>query len=470
MGKFWQLLVLTGYTQSMNLDDYLIQNRQQHLDELLDFLRIPSVSALSEHINDIKKATEFVAEKLRDLGFKVTIYPTLGHPVVFAEYHINPALPTVLIYGHYDVQPPDPLDLWESPPFEPVIKEGVIIARGSSDDKGQVYAHIKGAESLLKTTQTLPVNLKFLIEGEEEIGSSNLSPFIEAYKTELAAKIVLISDGAMLAPQTPTITYGLKGLTYIEVGVKTANLDLHSGAFGGGVPNPINSLAKMIAQLHDNQGRITVPGFYDAVIDVSATEKAAFAKVPFDEAKFCEEIGVRATPGETGYSLLERLWARPTLDCNGIKGGFQGEGAKTVIPREAMAKISCRLVPNQDPQDIAQKLGDYLISIAPKGVEVTITNLHGGQPAMTPIESPSVQAAAKALQDVYGKEPLFTRTGGTIPVVSSFQTLLKSEVVLVGFGLQNDRAHSPNEKFDLLNYYKGIETSAALIKAFAGDR
>jgi acetylornithine deacetylase/succinyl-diaminopimelate desuccinylase-like protein len=450
----------------MDLSTYLLESRSRHLEELLAFLRIPSVSALSEHASDVKRGAAFAAEKLNELGLKTTVYPTAGHPVVFAEYHINAALPTVLIYGHYDVQPPDPLELWESPPFEPVVKDGLIIARGSSDDKGQVYAHIKGVESLLKTSQTLPVNLKFLIEGEEEVGSPNLGPFIEAHKQELAADVVLISDGSMFAPNTPTITYGLRGLAYIEVQVKTANLDLHSGGFGGGVPNPINALARMIAQLHDDNGRVAVPGFYDAVQDVSENEKAAFAKVPFDEAKFRDQIGVTATPGEVGYSLLERLWARPTLDCNGIQGGFQGQGAKTVIAREAMAKISCRLVPHQDPEDITQKLGDYLKAISPQGVEVTVINLHGGKPGMTPIESSSVQAAAKALHGVYSQEPLFTRTGGTIPVVSTFQDILKSEVVLVGFGLDNDRAHSPNEKFDLVNYYKGIETSAALIKTF----
>jgi acetylornithine deacetylase/succinyl-diaminopimelate desuccinylase-like protein len=452
----------------MDLSSYLQTSQSRHLQELLEFLRIPSISALSEHANDTKRAAEFAAEKLKNLGFKTEIHPTAGHPVVAAEYLVNRALPTVLIYGHYDVQPPDPLDLWDSPPFEPVIKDGVIVARGSSDDKGQVYAHIKGAESLLKTTQSLPVNLKFLIEGEEEIGSPNLSPFIEVHKHDLAADVVLISDGAMFAPQTPTITYGLKGLAYIEVHVKTANRDLHSGGFGGGVPNPINQLAKMIGKLHDDNERVTVPGFYDAVIDISDAEKEAFAKVPFDEKTFCDEIGVTATPGEAGYSLLERLWARPTLDCNGIKGGFQGEGAKTVIAREASAKISCRLVPDQDPEDIAQKLGNYLKQIAPAGVEVTITNLHGGYPALTSIDSKSVRAAARALQVVYGRDPLFTRTGGTIPVVSTFQNILASEVVLVGFGLNSDAAHSPNEKFDLVNYYKGIETSAALLKAFAG--
>lgn len=451
----------------MNLQDYLQSSQQRHLDELLEFLSIPSVSALSTHNADTRKAAEFVATKLKDLSFQVTLNETPKHPIVTAHYHVDDALPTVLIYGHYDVQPPDPMNLWTSPPFEPVVKDGVIVARGSSDDKGQVYAHIKGAEALIKTTGTLPVNLKFLIEGEEEISSPNLLPFLGSHEDDLKTDVVIISDGAMMAPNTPTITYGLKGIAYIEVRVKTAAMDLHSGAFGGGVPNPINALAKMIAALHDSKGRITVPGFYDAVLDVSPMEKAAFEKVPFDEKKFAQEIGVTATPGEAGYSLLERLWARPTLDCNGIGGGFQGEGSKTVIANTAMAKISCRLVPNQDPDDIRDKLTAYLKELAPAGVQVEVIDLHGGKPAMSPIESGSVQTAAKALQQVYGKEAIFARTGGSIPIVSNLQDLLKAEVVLVGFGLETDRVHSPNEKFDLENYYKGIETSSALLNAFA---
>jgi acetylornithine deacetylase/succinyl-diaminopimelate desuccinylase-like protein len=453
----------------MNLQDYLQASQQRHLDELFEFLRIPSVSALSAHNSDTKKAAEFVASKLRDLGFKVTMNETPKHPVVTAHFYVNDSLPTVLVYGHYDVQPPDPINLWTSPPFEPVIKDGLIVARGSSDDKGQIYAHIKGAEALIKTTGTLPVNLKFLIEGEEEISSPNLLPFIESHLDDLKTDVVIISDSAMIAPNTPTITYGLKGIAYIEVRVKTAAMDLHSGAFGGGVPNPINALAKMIAALHDNNGRVTVPGFYDAVLDISPMEKAAFAKVPFDEKKFAREIGVSATPGEAGYSLLERLWARPTLDCNGIGGGFQGEGSKTVIANTAMAKISCRIVPNQDPEDIRDKLIAYLKKLAPAGVQVEVIDLHGGKPALSPIESRSVQTAAKALQQVYGKEASFARTGGSIPIVTSLQTLLGTEVVLVGLGLETDGAHSPNEKFDLINYYKGIETSAALLNAFAGS-
>lgn len=450
----------------MDLPEYLQASQQRHLDELLAFLRIPSVSALSTHNADTRKAAEFVGAKLKDLGFQVTINETPKHPIVTAHYHVNDNLPTVLIYGHYDVQPPDPINLWTSPPFEPVLKDGLIIARGSSDDKGQVYAHVKGAEALIKTTGTLPVNLKFLIEGEEEISSPNILPFIEAHRDELKSDVVIISDSAMLAPNTPTITYGLKGIAYIEVRVKTAAMDLHSGAFGGGVPNPINALAKMIAKLHADNGRVTVPGFYDAVLDISRVEKAAFANVPFDEAKFAKDIGVTATPGEAGYSLLERLWARPTLDCNGIGGGFQGEGSKTVIANTAMAKISCRLVPNQDPNDIRDKLTAYLKELAPAGVHVEVIDLHGGKPAMSPIESKSVQTAARALHQVYSKEAIFARTGGSIPIVSNLQDLLRAEVVLVGFGLETDRVHSPNEKFDLENYYKGIETSAALLNAF----
>jgi acetylornithine deacetylase/succinyl-diaminopimelate desuccinylase-like protein len=452
----------------MTLQNYLQTSQQRHLDELLEFLRIPSVSALSTHNADTRKAAEFVASTLKDLGFKVNVNETALHPVVTAHYHVDDKLPIVLIYGHYDVQPPDPIALWTSPPFEPVIKDGLIVARGASDDKGQIYAHIKGAEALIKTTGTLPVNLKFLIEGEEEISSPNILPFIQSHLSELKTDTVIISDSAMLAPNTPTITYGLKGIAYIEVGVKTAAMDLHSGAFGGGVPNPINALAKMIAHLHDDNGRITVPGFYDDAVDITPLEKAAFAKVPFNEVTFAEQIGVSATPGEAGYTLLERLWARPTLDCNGIGGGFQGEGSKTVIPNEVMAKISCRLVPNQDPDDIRDKLTAYLKVLAPAGVQVEVKDLHGGKPAMSPIDSRAVQTAAKALQQVYGKEAIFARTGGSIPIVSSLQELLNADVVLVGFGLETDRVHSPNEKFDLENYYKGIETSAALLNAFAG--
>ncbi|MBS3934448.1 MAG: dipeptidase [Truepera sp.] len=447
------------------LKDYLRANQQRHLNELLDFLRIPSVSTDSSRQGEVRRAAEFVTDRLTELGFEAQRFETPRHPVVVARYRISDSATTVLVYGHYDVQPPEPLALWTSPPFEPVVEDGLIVARGASDDKGQLYAHIKGAEALLATTGTLPVNLTFLIEGEEEIGSPNLTPFIEAHRELLAADVVLISDGAMVAPDTPTITYGLRGLAYVDVVVRGAGRDLHSGAYGGGAPNAINALAKIIAQLHDEQGRVTVPGFYDAVLELTDTEREAFRQVPFDEAHFKREAGLAATPGELGYTLLERLWARPTLDCNGIGGGFQGEGAKTVIAAEARAKISCRLVPNQDPHDIAAKLAAHLKSLAPPGVEVAVTELHGALPALTPLEAPAVKAAAQALAAVFGRPAVFARTGGTIPVVSTFQELLGAQVVMVGLGLESDKAHSPNEKFDLINYYRGIEVSAALLAA-----
>ncbi len=449
------------------LKGYLESNRQRQLSELLDFLRIPSVSTDPSRQGEVRRAAEFVVAKLAELGFEVRLFETSRHPVVVARYHVSDSAPTVLIYGHYDVQPPEPLELWTSPPFEPVIENGLIVARGASDDKGQVYAHIKGAEALLATTGSLPVNLTFVIEGEEEIGSPNLTPFIEAQRELLAADIVLISDGAMVSPDTPTITYGLRGLAYVEVVVRGAGRDLHSGAYGGGAPNAINSLAKIIAQLHDEQGRVTVPGFYDAVLELTDTERASLRQLPFDEAHFRHEAGLKATPGEAGYTLLERLWARPTLDCNGIGGGFQGEGAKTVIAAEARAKISCRLVPNQDPHDIAAKLAAHLKALAPPGTLVNVIELHGALPALTPLGAPAVQAAARALAAVLGRPAVFARTGGTIPVVNSFQELLGAQVVMVGLGLESDKAHSPNEKFDLVNYYHGIEVSAALLTAFA---
>ena len=450
------------------LASFLSANQESHLNELLDLLRIPSVSTDIEYARNVRTAAIFIQEKLGELGFETKLIETDKHPAVFANYKVSAALPTVLIYGHYDVQPADPLELWNSPPFEPVVKDGLILARGSSDDKGQVYAHIKGVESLIKTTGTLPVNVSFIIEGEEEIGSPNLPKLINDYKSELTADIVLISDSSMLAANTPTITYGLKGLSYVEVTLKAANRDLHSGAYGGGVPNPINILSRMIASLHDEDGKVTVPGFYDDVIDITLQEKEAFANTPFDAKAFAGEIGLTHTPGEAGYTLLERLWARPTLDVNGIKGGYQGEGAKTVIASEASAKISCRIVPNQVSDDITKKLGDYLRELAPAGVTVEIEDLHGGMPALTPIDSEAVQLAAEALEQAYGQPAVFARTGGSIPIVTTFQQILNADVVLVGFGLEDDRVHSPNEKFNLENYFTGIRSSALMLKAFAG--
>ena len=448
---------------------YVDHASERLLSELCDFLKIPSVSTATQHRDDVRRAADFLLRQLSALGFTADLYDTARHPIVYAEKHVSDDAPTVLIYGHYDVQPPEPLELWTTPPFEPTVRDGVLYARGASDDKGQIFAHLKGVEALLNETGTLPVNVKFLIEGEEEIGSPNLMPFIEAHQDLLACDVVLISDGAMAAPETPTITYGLKGLAYLEVHVKGAAMDLHSGAFGGAAPNPINGLAKMIAALHDDEGRVAVPGFYDAVVDITPEEREVFKRAPFDEQALEKELGVDALPGEAGYTVLERLWARPTLDCNGIGGGFQGEGSKTVIASEAMAKISCRLVPNQTPQEIAQKLTAYLRSLVSAGLSVEIVDLHGGDGVLTPLTSSAVQAAGRALSAVYGKETVFARTGGTIPVGSTFQKVLGADVVFVCLGLESDRAHSPNEKFDLANYYKGVEVSAALLEGFAKD-
>jgi acetylornithine deacetylase/succinyl-diaminopimelate desuccinylase-like protein len=449
------------------LADYLLAQRQRHLDELVAFLEIPSISTESSRRQDVRRAAEYLRERFVEAGLEARIMETGGHPAVYAERLESPGAPTVLIYGHYDVQPPEPLELWTSPPFTPSLRDGAIYARGASDDKGQLYAHIKGVEALLASEGALGVNVKFLIEGEEEIGSPNLAPFIEANRALLAADVVIISDGAMIAPQTPTITYGLRGLAYVELTVRGAAMDLHSGGFGGAAPNPINALCKMIAALHDERGRVTVPGFYDDVIESSAEEREQLARVPFDEGALAEEIGVSALPGEEGYSVLERLWTRPTLDVNGIGGGFQGEGAKTVIAAEARAKISCRLVPKQDPVRIARALSKHLERLAPAGVMVEVRDLHGGHPVLTPLDAPAVRAAGDALREMFGREPVFARTGGTIPVVSTFQQTLEAEVVLVGFGLESDRAHSPNEHLALENYYRGIEVSAAVLRRLA---
>lgn len=456
---------LNGYFE---INSYLEARKARFLTELCDFLRIPSVSTDPAHQDDVQEAADFAARQLVSLGFDVEVKTTPGHPLVFAERHVGADKPTVLIYGHYDVQPADPLALWETPPFEPTLRQGAVYARGACDDKGQVFAHIKGVEALLAHGE-LPLNVKFLLEGEEEIGSPNLVPFVEANKAHLGADVVLISDGAMVAPNTPTITYGLKGLAYLEVRVKGAALDLHSGAFGGAVPNPINALAKMIAALTDESGKVLVPGFYDEVIALTSEERDAFKRAPFDEEELKQELGLEQLPGEAGYTALERLWARPTLDCNGVGGGFQGEGAKTVIPSEAFAKLSCRLVPKQTPADITRKLTDALYALAPEGVTVEVKDLQGGEGILTPLDSPAVQKAAKALEKVFGKPAVFARSGGTIPIGSTFQKVLGAEVLFIGMGLESDRIHSPNEKFDLENYYRGIEMSAALLQALAED-
>lgn len=438
--------------------DYQQQHKDRFLNELLDLLRIPSVSARSEHKNDMISCAEAVKQRLLEAGAdKVEIYPTPGHPVVYGEKLLDPSKPTVLVYGHYDVQPPDPLELWHSGPFEPVIKDGKIYARGACDDKGQFYMHVKAFETMTRTN-SLPVNIKFLIEGEEEIGSRNLQDFVEAHKELLKADVVLISDTAMLSLENPSIDVGVRGLTYIEVEVTGPNRDLHSGVYGGAVANPITILAKMIASLHDENNHITIPGFYNDVLEVSPAERAELAKAPYDEAEYKTDLGVQELWGEKGFSTNERTGIRPTLEVNGIWGGYTGEGAKTVLPSKAFAKISCRLVPNQGSEKMTQLVIDHLQKMAPAYVQVKATPHHGGDPYMTPVQSDEYRAASKAIETTFGKAPIPVRGGGSIPITALFESILQCKTVFLGFGLDSDNLHSPNEKFDIANFYKGIET------------
>ena len=438
--------------------DYLDNNKDRFLDELLQLLRIPSVSARSEHKQDMIACANAVKQRLEEAGAEtVTIYQTPGHPVVYAEKKVDASKPTVLVYGHYDVQPPDPLELWHSGPFEPVIKEGKIYARGSADDKGQFYMHVKALEIFTKTN-SLPVNIKFLIEGEEEIGSRNLEDFVKAHKDLLKADVVLISDTAMLSMQNPSIDVGVRGLSYIEVEVTGPNRDLHSGVYGGAVANPITILAKMIASLHDENNHVTIPHFYDDVVESTAAERAEMAKAPYDEEEYKNDLGVKELWGEKGYTTNERTGIRPTLEVNGIWGGYTGEGAKTVLPSKAYAKISCRLVPNQKHHAITKLLIDHLQKIAPASVTVKAEEHHGGDPYLTPINSVEYKAAAKALETAFGKPPVPVRGGGSIPITALFESELNCKTVFLGFGLDSDNLHSPNEKFELVNFYKGIET------------
>ncbi|MES2004393.1 MAG: dipeptidase [Bacteroidota bacterium] len=438
--------------------EYQEQHKERFLNELLELLRIPSVSARSEHKEDMTRCAEAVKQRLLEAGAdSVTIYPTAGHPVVYGEKIIDPSKPTVLVYGHYDVQPADPLELWNSGPFEPVIKDGKIFARGSCDDKGQVYMHVKALETMVKTN-TLPGNVKFIIEGEEEVGSPNLATFVKANKELLKADVILISDTSMLSMETPSIDIGVRGLSYIEVEVSGPNRDLHSGVYGGAVANPITMLAKMIASCHDENNHITIPGFYDDVVESTADERAKMAKAPFDEAEYKKDLGVSNLWGEKGYTTNERTGIRPTLEVNGIWGGYTGEGAKTVLPSKAFAKISCRLVPNQSSVKITEKILNYFKSIAPAGVTVKAEEHHGGEPYMTPINSNEYKAASKAITATFGKEPIPVRGGGSIPICALFEKELGLKIVFMGFGLDSDNLHSPNEKYDLFNFYKGIET------------
>lgn len=451
---------------------YIEQNKQRFLDELLELLRIPSISADSQYKDDVHKAANYIKQKLIDAGVdKAEICPTAGYPIVYGEKIIDASLPTVLMYGHYDVQPPDPLELWDSPAFEPVIKktdlhpDGAIFARGACDDKGQMYMHVKAFEAMLQNGG-IPCNIKFMIEGEEEVGSDNLGIFVQENKEKLKADIILISDTSTYSMEVPSITTGLRGLSYLEVEVTGPNRDLHSGTYGGGVANPINVLCKMIDSLRDENNHITIPNFYDDVEEVSSDERQQMARIPFDEAKYRAELDIDAVEGEAGFNTLERTSIRPTLDVNGIWGGYIGEGAKTVLPSKAYAKISMRLVPNQSSEKITKLFEDHFKSIAPKSVRVRVTPHHGGEPAVTPTDSLGYQAASKAFEKVWGKTPIPKREGGSIPIVALFEKELGLKTVLLGFGLDSDSIHSPNEHYGVLNYFKGIETIAEFYQQY----
>ena len=448
----------------MTHSEYLNANKDKFLNELLDLLRIPSVSADSKFAEDVKKTADFVAEKLKEAGAdNVEICPTAGHPIVYGEKIIDASLPTVLVYGHYDVQPADPLDLWHSPPFEPVIKqteehpEGAIYARGACDDKGQMFMHVKAFESMMRTN-SLTCNVKFMIEGEEEVGSANLGTFIKANKEKLKADVVLVSDTSMIANDTPSIDVGLRGLAYMEVELVGPNRDLHSGVYGGAVANPATILCQMISSLHDENNHITIPGFYDDVIVVSDADRTEMAKAPFSLDAYKKDLNIDDVWGEKGYSTVERTSIRPTLEVNGIWGGYIGEGSKTVLPSKANAKISMRLVPGQNSHKISDLFKAHFEKIAPASVKVKVTPHHGGEPVLTPTDSIEFQAASKAMFQTFGKNPIPTRGGGSIPIIALFEAELGIKSLLMGFGLDSDALHSPNEKYGLFNYYKGIET------------
>ncbi len=454
------------------IKDYLDQNRERFLTELKQLLKLPSISADPAYKDDMLKTAEAVKTSLLEAGCDLAeVCETPGHPVVYAEKIIDKNLPTVLVYGHYDVQPPDPLDLWDSPPFEPVIKatkihpEGAIFARGACDDKGQMFMHVKAMEYMTKNDE-LPCNVKFMIEGEEEVGSEHLEWFIKEYKERLENNVILISDTGMIAKDVPSITTGLRGLAYMEVEVTGANRDLHSGLYGGAVANPLNILSKMIAQLTDENNHITIPGFYDKVENLSDEERAKMAEAPFSLEEYKEKLDINDVHGEKGYSTLERGSIRPTLDVNGMWGGYIGEGAKTVLPSKAYAKISMRLVPNQDWKEITELFKKHFESLAPDSVKVKVKSHHGGYPYVTPIDTIGFQAASKAYEETFGKTPIPQRSGGSIPIVSLFEKELKSKIILMGFGLDTDAIHSPNEHFGIWNYLKGIETIPWFYKHF----
>jgi acetylornithine deacetylase/succinyl-diaminopimelate desuccinylase-like protein len=445
--------------------DFINVNRDRYIDEMKRYLAIPSISALPEHKGDVRKCAEWTRDEMTRIGLNnCRLEETPGHPVVYGEWLGAPGAPTILFYGHYDVQPVDPLHLWTSPPFEATIRDGEIYARGSADDKGQVFMHFKAVEAHLKQNGNLPVNMKFLIEGEEEVGSENLDNFIKSHKDLLKADVVVISDSPMFDRGIPSICYGLRGLTYFQIDLRGSKSDLHSGSFGGAVANPAMVLAQVLTQMKDKSGRIKIDGFYDDVVELRPEERAEWEKLPFNEKKYKQELGVPKLFGESGYTTLERTWARPTFEVNGLLSGFTGEGAKTVLPAVAMAKVSMRLVPNQDPKKIGDLFEEYLKKVAPKTVELKITRMHGGKPWMTAFDNPFVQAAGRAIEQGFGQRPVFNREGGSIPVVSTFQEELGLPCVLFGVGLPDENAHAPDEKLDLGNFHGGVIASAYLYK------
>jgi acetylornithine deacetylase/succinyl-diaminopimelate desuccinylase-like protein len=454
-----------------NVIDFINVNRDRYLEELKALLAIPSISALPEHAADVTRCAEWCADEMQRIGLEnVKLIATPGNPVVYGDWLHAEGAPTILFYGHYDVQPVDPLNLWTSPPFEATIRDGEIYARGSADDKGQVFMHLKAVEAHIKQNARLPVNIKFILEGEEEVGSAHLDDFIREHKNDLDADVVVISDSGMFGRGVPSICYGLRGLVYFQIDLRGSSTDLHSGSFGGAVANPAMVLSQMLAQMKDRGGRIKIPGFYDDVVPLQEEERQAWATLPYNEKQYKKDFGIPKLFGETGYTTLERTWARPTFEVNGLLAGFIGEGAKTVLPAVAMAKVSMRLVPNQDPDKIASLFEDYVRKITPKTAELTITRMHGGKPWMTSYDNPFVQAAGRAIERGFGRKPVFTREGGSIPVVSTFQEELGLPSVLFGVGLPDENAHAPNEKLDVGNFHNGIIASAILYQEIASIR
>jgi len=444
------------------IDQYIEDNRDAFQQDLFELLKIPSVSTDSRHKNDMELAAAWVADQFRAIQFQTEIVPTPGHPIVYAQSPKIDGAPTVLVYGHYDVQPPDPLDEWLSPPFEPTVRDGSVYARGATDDKGQMLTHIKSAQAWINAGKTLPIQIKYLIEGEEEVGSSNLDGFLNENLDRLGCDIAVISDTSQFGPGKPAITYGLKGIVYFEVFLRGPRQDLHSGTFGGSVANPANAMAKIMGSLVDENGRVTLDGFYDDVLDLTVEEREQFASLDFDEQRFREQIGVSETFGEQGFTTLERRWARPTCDVNGIYSGYQGEGAKTVLPCFAGGKVSCRLVPNQDPDKVRDAMKKHLQANCPPGLDLEVICHHGAPGIVVPLDSPYVSAAASAIEHGFGVAPVFIREGGSIPVVTAFKELLGVDTLLLGWGLDDDNTHSPNEKFSLGDFHRGIKASAHL--------